>query len=1147
MLTLPRVSPAQRGLVLDGNDTLRGSIGTDRIYGGIGNDVLLGGGGNDSLYGGDGDDDLSPFAAFQGAAGSIPTAETNYVDGGHGFDTVNSIPHVANLSNYSYNIFVDFELNRFDVSYVNRQTFAVTLNRSSIYNIEGIVGTAYSDIIKGDIHRNVFSHGVFVGSTGSDIVDLYDGRGGADRYVAATLLPGYAALPTGTAPAGVQASFEIGYGARATQLAAIFNLPAGQLKADDGVALYMFWNDANQNGSFDAGELREELNILTGIEEYQGTTLDDKIAGSGRDEVFVSSLGKNSIDGGAGRDFVDYSGLGAGLFQNGQYLSIGLATFNGMQSGARMLKADGTDVVTPLFEDTYTGFTIEGVIGSEFADEITVFSSGYGTSPVPGANTYNYTVFANGGNDVVQGSLGNDVLDGGVGDDILVGDTYSPDDVLSDVYYRTAARDILVGGEGRDVLDGNVGFDIASYRDAKTSISADLLRGEGNAPVIDGVTITTAESIGDVLIDIEGVVGSAFDDVIRGGEGANVIEGRDGSDRLIGCDGADVIWGEADPNSTVRLGTGDLKPTADTNPDVCCDPSKPVQPQNAGATYDDRLEGGCGNDTLYGQAGHDDLFGNEDDDRLDGGDGQDCLVGGLGNDTLAGGRDTDVLEGGDGNDKLDGGAGFDLILGGAGTDTADYSGSGTGVTISLERWWENRGGDASSDYIQSFLELMTPMEGCSVEAVASAAFLGLIGSLGTDNATTSAYTYQLPDVILGVESVKGSAFADLITGDAGANTLDGAAGADTLKGGGGADTYYVNDVGDQVFEAAGGGTDRVVINISYNLAIGQEIERLETTSEAGTNAINLTGNEFANTLVGNAGTNTLNGGAGADFLVGRGGADTYYIDNAGDRVSEAVGGGSDRVLTIINYTLAAGQEIERLETTSETGTGAINLSGNEFANTLIGNAGANVLNGGAGADLLYGRSGADVYYVDNAGDQVFETAGGGSDWVLTNVSYTLAAGQEIERIDTTSQVGTGAINLTGNAFANTVVGNAGSNVLNGGGGADLLYGRGGADTFVFNTALGGGNIDRITDYSVPDDAIQLARSVFTTLGAGALAETAFKDLSTGAADASDRILYNKATGGLSYDADGSGTASAALQFAIIDTKAALTHLDFLVV
>ena len=166
----------------------------------------------------------------------------------------------------------------------------------------------------------------------------------------------------------------------------------------------------------------------------------------------------------------------------------------------------------------------------------------------------------------------------------------------------------------------------------------------------------------------------------------------------------------------------------------------------------------------------------------------------------------------------------------------------------------------------------------------------------------------------------------------------------------------------------------------------------------------------------------------------------------------------------------------------------------------------------------------------------------------TRVSYTLAAGQEIEELRAASKTGVAALVLTGNGIENKIVGNAGANVLNGKGDADLLYGLSGRDTFVFDTALGSGNVDRIADFSGPDDTIQLARSIFTALSSGTLSSGAFKDLSVAGAsvDANDRILYDKGTGALSYDADGSG-ATAAIRFAIVDTKATLTASDFFVV
>ena len=78
--------------------------------------------------------------------------------------------------------------------------------------------------------------------------------------------------------------------------------------------------------------------------------------------------------------------------------------------------------------------------------------------------------------------------------------------------------------------------------------------------------------------------------------------------------------------------------------------------------------------------------------------------------------------------------------------------------------------------------------------------------------------------------------------------LDGKGGADTMTGDAGDDTYMVDDAGDRVIEAAGGGSDTVYASTSYTLAAGQSVELLRTDlRSAARTAINLTGNEFAQT------------------------------------------------------------------------------------------------------------------------------------------------------------------------------------------------------------------------------------------------------------------------------------------------------------
>jgi serralysin len=297
-----------------------------------------------------------------------------------------------------------------------------------------------------------------------------------------------------------------------------------------------------------------------------------------------------------------------------------------------------------------------------------------------------------------------------------------------------------------------------------------------------------------------------------------------------------------------------------------------------------------------------------------------------------------------------------------------------------------------------------------------------------------------------------------------------------------------------------------------------------------------------------AGADRITGTTGADELKGYAGDDTYIVDNAGDRIVEAANQGNDTVLASVTYKLADGQSIENLYAADAASRSSINLTGNDIDNTIRGSAAGNWIDGGKGADKMIGLGGNDAYVVDNVGDQVIEAAGGGTDTVHAAVSYTLAEGQEIEILAARNVNGTTPLSLTGNAFANTIKGGAGADFLDGGAGADMLQGLGGRDTFVFRSALDGSNVDHIADFSQVDDTIQLSASVFTTLAPGALQAGAFSDITSGSAmvDADDRILYDAGTGALYYDADGSG-AALAVQFAILDNKAAINHTDFFVV
>ena len=387
-------------------------------------------------------------------------------------------------------------------------------------------------------------------------------------------------------------------------------------------------------------------------------------------------------------------------------------------------------------------------------------------------------------------------------------------------------------------------------------------------------------------------------------------------------------------------------------------------------------------------------------------------------------------------------------------------------------------------------------------------------------------------------NAKGNVQANILTGNDGDNRLDGAGGTDAMIGGDGDDTY-VTDGGDTITEAEDQGTDTV--RSSATITLSAHVENLVLT---GTSAINGTGNAEDNTITGNRAANQLSGAAGEDTLIGGRGNDVYTID-ADDVVIESAGGGTDTLRA--DFTVTLDTNVENLLLL---GSDAINGTGNELANQMSGNSGANILMGAGGNDVLNGATGSDTMwggagndtYITDVGDTIIESAGEGTDSVQSSATHTLSA--EVEWLLLT---GSAAINGTGNSLSNLINGNSAANTLDGGAGNDTLTGGGGADAFLFKSALNPANADRINDFDVPADTIQLENAVFTGLAAGRLSASAFvKNTSGNAADASDRIIYESDTGKLFFDRDGTG-AAAKVHFATIGTGLALTNADFFVV
>ena len=229
----------------------------------------------------------------------------------------------------------------------------------------------------------------------------------------------------------------------------------------------------------------------------------------------------------------------------------------------------------------------------------------------------------------------------------------------------------------------------------------------------------------------------------------------------------------------------------------------------------------------------------------------------------------------------------------------------------------------------------------------------------------------------------------------GADTLTGTGGTDNFAGLDGDDTYIISS-GDGIQEEVGGGTDTVLVDVSYTL--GANVENLVLTGRALTGGGNtqdnvLTGNNNNNTLTGGAGNDRLDGGLGTDTLLGGTGDDTYVVD-ALDKITELAGEGTDTVQSNVAWTLGA-----NLENLQLTGTGAISGSGNSLNNALTGNNGFNTLSGGAGNDTLDGGLGNDTL---NGGDGNDTLLGGlGNDILnggLGNDTFQILRGQGTDTI-----------------------------------------------------------------------------------------------------------------------------------------------------
>jgi serralysin len=526
-----------------------------------------------------------------------------------------------------------------------------------------------------------------------------------------------------------------------------------------------------------------------------------------------------------------------------------------------------------------------------------------------------------------------------------------------------------------------------------------------------------------------------------------------------------------------------------------------------------------------------------------------AIIGGLGSDIVSNsGLIRGMVDLGAGDDRYNGQEGqveFGNISLGTGRDIA-YGGSGSeGFELDQE-------GDRLDDFIDG---------GAGVDD------LHLHDGAADINVDLRLTNWQDTGVggltLRNVENIRTSEGHDRVTGSATDNEIATWGGNDTLEGGLGDDTLnggFGNDTA--LFSGPIGATVDLRLTRSQNTGYGYDILHGIETLMGGAGDDRFIGDAAANFLSGSGGNDILQGGGGNDTLDGGAGADTavfsgakagYRITQNGSNVTVEGADGTDVVRDVrflkfddgvtaltnaapANLGLSSQAIVENAPRGSVVATlSAFDADGDAITYSLAGGSPFAIVGNSL---VVEGALDFEATRQHNVVIQAKDNYGG-----VSSQTFAITIGNAVEATPFV---------LRGGAGADVFQGEAGNNTLYGGAGRDVLSGGGGKDVFVFNTGTGRTNVDTITDFVVRDDSIWLDNAIFKALGSKGslskpqkLASDAFT-AATRAQDREDRIVYDKKSGKLYYDQDGTGS-KAQVQIATLSKGLKMTAADFFVI
>ncbi len=681
---------------------------------------------------------------------------------------------------------------------------------------------------------------------------------------------------------------------------------------------YEIYGDHRYLGSgYDGNDLPLNVSLSEGVDFAIGTDFADTINGLGGDDTLLGGDGADTLNGGAGDDFIDGE-LGADIMSGGDDDDSYVVDNSGDVVNEAV--GEGTDTV-----ETSADFVLGA--GSE-VEELNA-AAGAGDVDITG-NEFGQAINGNEGANTLTGGGGDDDIDGGAGIDTAVFSGNFAD------YSVTNGSFIFDGPDGEDEV---VNVEIAQFDDVKVH-----LVGSGSEYTSIQAAIDAADP-GDIVLVRAGIYNESLS-ITK----SITLLGQDTDnngipDTILNAATAHGIALSGDINDggagLVKIQNFAVNGASGAGVNIA---SNTVldELQIAGSSFSNNATFGVGSGSGALGVGNVEINNSTFTDNGQGGaqgSGDIVLFNYHGNAAIT---DVDIVSNRVlGDDTADKG---DTAIQISGFDPSTYDVTAPIGTVAITNLTTSGAFHKGHIMIQGFNDL----DGLSFTNVdlggntewGNLVFIDPIGSSGQDGASNPGYpgNYAGPG---GATSLDLSGISITNTGTSPVDTfVRGSEASETVTGTGGNDVLNALAEGDNEF----GGDD---------------------------------------TVYAGAGNDTLFGGDGVNDLHGETGDDTYFVDSD-DVVTEATGEGTDTVIATDDFVLSAGSEVEVLN--ANPGTDPIDITGNEFGQTINGNSGDNILDGGDGSDILNGGDGDDTL-IGGKGDDVVD-GGDGEDTIIQSGSIS---------------------------------------------------------------------------------------------------------------------------------------------------------------